>query len=97
MNIRLLFLFIYLIVSLARAQENQVYHVSIHGTIDMGLPHFIQRVVNEAEEHNAKAIIFDIDTFGGRVDAATQIKDIILDSDIITIAFICRSTHFSQL
>ena len=54
----------------------------------MGLPHFIQRVVNEAEEHNAKVIIFDIDTFGGRVDAATQIKDIILDSEVITIAFI---------
>ena len=88
MKIRLLFLFTYLIISLARAQEYQVYHVPIHGTIDMGLPHFIQRVVNEAEEHNAKAIIFDIDTFGGRVDAATQIKDIILDSKVITIAFI---------
>ena len=33
-------------------------------------------------------IVFDIDTFGGRVDAATQIKDIILDSKINTIAFI---------
>ncbi len=54
----------------------------------MGLPHFIQRVVNEAEKHEAKAIIFDIDTFGGRVDAATKIKDIILDSKITTIAFI---------
>jgi len=85
---RLLFLFTYLIISLASAQEHQVYHVLIHGTIDMGLPHFIQRVVNEAEEHNAKAIIFDIDTFGGRVDAATQIKDIILDSDVTTVAFI---------
>ena len=88
MKNRLLFLFTYLIISLASAQEHQVYHVLIHGTIDMGLPHFIQRVVNEAEEHNAKAIIFDIDTFGGRVDAATQIKDIILDSDVTTVAFI---------
>ena len=88
MKIRFLFLSTWLIISLARAQEHPVYHVSIHGTIDMGLPHFIQRVVDEAEENKAKAIIFDIDTFGGRVDAATQIKDIILDSKIPTIAFI---------
>jgi len=85
---QLLFLSTCLIISFVRTQEQPVYHVPIHGTIDMGLPYFIQRVVNEAEEHNAKAIIFDIDTFGGRVDAATQIKDIILDSKVITIAFI---------
>ena len=34
--------------------------------------------------------MFDINTFGGRVDAATQIKDAILASDIQTIAFINR-------
>ena len=88
MKNRLLFLSTCLIISFVNAQEQPVYHVPIHGTIDMGLPYFIQRVVNEAEEHNAKTIIFDIDTFGGRVDAATQIKDIILDSKMITIAFI---------
>ena len=54
----------------------------------MGLPHYIQRIVNEAEINDAEAIIFDIDTFGGRVDAATQIKDILLDSKVRTIAFI---------
>jgi membrane-bound serine protease (ClpP class) len=74
--------------SILFSEDGPVYHVPIHGTIDMGLPHYIQRVVNEAEANNAEAIIFDIDTFGGRVDAATQIKDIILDSKVTTIAFI---------
>ena len=83
-----LFLFICIFVSVFFAEDGPVYHVPIHGTIDMGLPHYIQRVVNEAEENNANVIIFDIDTFGGRVDAATQIKDIILDSKVTTIAFI---------
>ena len=72
-----LFLFICIFASVLFAEDGPVYHVPIHGTIDMGLPHYIQRVVNEAEENNANVIIFDIDTFGGRVDAATQIKDII--------------------
>ena len=65
-----------------------VYHIPIHGTIDMGLPHYLQRVIDQAESEKAAAIIFDIDTFGGRVDAATQMKDIILDSKVVTVAFI---------
>ena len=67
-----------------------VYRVPIEGTIDLGLPPFIQRMIDKAESENATAIIFDINTFGGRVDAATQIKDAILGSDITTIAFINR-------
>ncbi len=67
-----------------------VYTIPIQGTIDLGLPPFIERVIETAEEKGASALIFDIDTFGGRVDAATQIKDAILGSDIPTVAFINR-------
>lgn len=69
---------------------NSAVVVPIQGTIDMGLPNFVQRSVDLAEEESSDYIIFDIDTFGGRVDAATQIKDIILSSQIPTIAFINR-------
>jgi membrane-bound serine protease (ClpP class) len=64
--------------------------VPIEGTIDLGLPPFIQRTLEDAESNEATAVIFDINTFGGRVDAATQIKDAILGADIPTIAFINR-------
>jgi|TARA_B110000967_G_scaffold118316_1_gene121115 membrane-bound serine protease (ClpP class) len=67
-----------------------IYTVPIEGTIDLGLPPFIKRVISQAESDNAKAIIFDINTFGGRVDAATQIKDAILSSKVMTIAYINR-------
>lgn len=67
-----------------------VYKIPIQGTIDLGLPPFIERVIETAESQHASAIVFDIDTFGGRVDAATQIKDAILESDIPTTAFINR-------
>jgi len=70
--------------------EPIVYHVPIQGVIDLGLPPFIERTIAAAEEADAAAIIFDIDTFGGRVDAATQIKDAILGSDVLTVAFINR-------
>ena len=67
-----------------------VYRVPIEGTIDLGLPPFIKRVLTEAESQSASAVIFDINTFGGRVDAATQIKDAILGADVPTVAFINR-------
>ncbi len=65
-----------------------VSHIPISGTIDMGLPYFIDRSIAEAESSSSDVIIFEIDTFGGRIDAATQIKDLILDTSIPTIAFI---------
>jgi membrane-bound serine protease (ClpP class) len=53
-----------------------------------GLTPYIRRVISEAEENRADAIVFKVNTFGGRVDAATQIKDAILNTSIPTIAFI---------
>ena len=65
-----------------------VYRVPIQSTIDLGLPNYIQRSIEEAVNDSANAIIFDLNTFGGRVDGATQIKDEILNSPILTVAFI---------
>ena len=79
-----------LILIISTLYPDVVYRVPIEGTIDLGLPPFIKRMIDKAESENATAIIFDINTFGGRVDAATQIKDAILGSDITTIAFINR-------
>ena len=82
--------FIILFAGFLHSAEQKVYRVPIQGVIDLGLPTFIERVIQEAENDQVEVIIFDIDTFGGRVDAATQIKDAILDSDVPTVAFINR-------
>lgn len=82
-------IFIYFIALNSLSSET-IYKVPIKGTIDLGLPPFIKRVISIAEKDNASAIIFEINTFGGRVDAATQIKDAILGSKVPTIAFINR-------
>jgi len=68
--------------------QKKVYIAYIEGDIDLGLAPYVSRVVAEAEKDNAEAIIFKINTFGGRVDAATQIKDAIINTDLLTIAFI---------
>jgi len=70
------------------AQRQKIYIGNIEGEIDLGLAPYVKRVVEEAEKNGANAIIFKINTFGGRVDAATQIKDALLNSKVRTIAFI---------
>jgi len=81
-------LIIYFFIAFNFLFSNTIYHVPINGTIDLGLPPYIERSIKEAERNNAESIIFEINTFGGRVDAATQIKDAILDSKVPTVAFI---------
>jgi len=82
------FLIIILYAITTFAQQKIVYVAHIDGEIDLGLAPYITRVISEAEQNNASAIVFKINTFGGRVDAATQIKDAILSSKVLTIAFI---------
>lgn len=65
-----------------------VYVIPVSGTIDMGLSPHVKRVIQEAEEKEAAAIILEINTFGGRVDAAVDIRDALLNTKIRTIAFI---------
>lgn len=83
-----LILSIIILFSILISAQEKVYYANIEGDIDLGLAPFIKRVVKEAESNFASAIIFRINTFGGRVDAATQIKDAILNSKVKTIAFI---------
>lgn len=66
----------------------QIYHIDISGTIDLGLPPYIERVLRQAESANARAVLLEINTFGGRVDAATQIKDILLNTELPTLAYV---------
>jgi len=70
------------------AQSKLVYLGYIDSEIDLGMAPYVTRVIDDAEKDKADAIIFKINTFGGRVDAATQIKDAILKSRIETVAFI---------
>lgn len=65
-----------------------VYVVPIEGMIDLGLAPFVERVLGEAVAAGAQAIVLDVNTFGGRVDAAVMIRDALLRSRLRTIAFV---------
>ena len=72
------------------AQESRpvVYLVPIEGMIDLGLAPFVERVLDEAAGAGAAAVILEINTFGGRVDAAVLIRDALLRTRVRTVAFV---------
>ncbi len=66
-----------------------VYIIPIHGDIEPSLVVFLRRSIEKARTDGARFIIFDIDTFGGRVDSALQITTLIgALEDVTTIAFV---------
>ncbi|HLS66446.1 MAG TPA: nodulation protein NfeD [Pseudogracilibacillus sp.] len=67
---------------------NLVYVIPIEKEVERGLESFLIRTTNEAKEAGANHIIFEIDTPGGRVDAATQIGKLLRELDIPTTAYI---------
>lgn len=86
----LLALLLLALLAALHAQEPRriVYVAQIEGVIDLGLAPYVRRVLDEAAAAKAAAVVLEINTFGGRVDAAVQIRDTLLNSQVRTIAFV---------
>jgi len=73
--------------------SSKVYHIPIHNEVERGLHAFLERAFKEAEENNAEAIILDIHTPGGFVNAAGDIAMLMDATDIRKIAYINKDAH----
>lgn len=65
-----------------------VYIIPVHKEVERGLSAYLERAIKSAEEHHAEAVIFDINTNGGLVDAASEIGELIANADLKTISYI---------
>lgn len=79
----------------ARAQapaggSGPVYRVPVTGVVELGLAPFIERSLREAEAGGAAAVVLDMDTPGGRVDAAERIADAVNDAAVPVYTFVNR-------
>ena len=74
--------------SAASGQQNVVYRLSINGPIENGLAPYVARGLRMAEAAGASAVYLDIDTPGGRVDAAERIADAVRAARIPVYAFV---------
>ena len=73
---------------IAQTARPIVYVIPIDGVIDLGLAPFLTRTLREARDAGASAVLLDINTFGGRVDAAVAMRDALVNAPLRTIAFI---------
>jgi membrane-bound serine protease (ClpP class) len=77
----------------AAAPSAPVYRVPVDGVIELGLAPFIERTIREAEGAGARAIILEIETPGGRVDAAQRITTAVRNSGTPVYAFVNMHAH----
>lgn len=78
----LLLLFCLLAPVSVQAAGDTVYVVTITGDIDKTIVTTVENAFLEAKKIGAERILVEIDTYGGYVDSAIGIKDIIMDSEI---------------
>lgn len=71
--------------------DGPVFVVPMSGMIDNGLARYVRRAINEASERDAALTVFEIDTFGGLVDAADKIRKELLDAPMPTVALIDKN------
>ncbi len=55
------------------------------------MAHLVERSVAEAQAEHAQAIVLDVNTFGGLVSAATEIRDALLGSAVPVDAYVTRA------
>ncbi len=70
------------------ANAQQVVVINVKGEIDASQVALVNRAVMEAENNQAAAIVIEMDTFGGLVDSAVKIRDMISQTPIDTICYI---------
>ncbi len=71
--------------------DGGVYIIHVEGLIDNGLQKYIQRGLKRASSNNAKGVILYVDTFGGLVEAADNIRKSLIETEIPTVAFIDKN------
>lgn len=74
----------------AAASGQTVEVVPIAGTIDEGMAHMVERAVREAGERRARAIVLEVNTFGGLVSAGTEIRDALIAAPIPVYAYVAQ-------
>lgn len=85
----LIFLFLFTIFPSASSNAGNVYVIPIDGEITPAMYQYVKYNLSIAEQDpNASAVIFKIDTYGGRIDSAEKISQLILNTNIPTISFV---------
>jgi membrane-bound serine protease (ClpP class) len=74
--------------AISAPSSGPVVIVPIEGTVDDGMAHLVQRSVQQAESENAAAIVLDVNSPGGLVSSAFEIRDALFSTRIPVVAYV---------
>ena len=75
------------------AQEPVIYRIPVNGVIELGLAPFVERSIREAEKQGARAILLELETPGGRLDAAQRIVRALQDTRLPSYAYVNQHAY----
>jgi membrane-bound serine protease (ClpP class) len=85
----LVFLIVFILSNLGFAEtKGEVYVVPIKGEINKATYNFLDDTLNKLMKKNVQGIIFEIDTYGGLIDQAEKIKNLIVSLNVPTISYV---------
>lgn len=85
--------FLLILPTMTAFASGKVYEISIEDEVEKGLYQYLKRGFEEAKQNNAKAIILEIHTPGGFVNAAEDIGMLMDETELPIIAFINSKAH----
>ena len=75
-------------ISALAETKKKVLVVAVEGDIEKGLSFFLQRQLRRAEKEEMAAVVLEVNSNGGLVTSAQEMKDALLKSKVKTIAFV---------
>jgi membrane-bound serine protease (ClpP class) len=79
--------------AVANAAPGDAIVIPISGTVDEGMAHLVERAVAEANATHARGLILDVNTPGGLVSAAFEIRDALLGAQVPTLAYVSERAY----
>ena len=84
-----IFVFLFFGIVDANTGGKNVYVIPIKGDITPATYYYVKHNLKIAEQDsNAGVVIFEIDTYGGRIDSSEKISSLILNTQLHTISFV---------
>ncbi|MGC1381332.1 MAG: ATP-dependent Clp protease proteolytic subunit, partial [Candidatus Baltobacteraceae bacterium] len=79
--------------TLAAPSTAPIVVIPIEGTVDDGMAHLVERSVDEANREHAQAIVLDVNSPGGLVEAAFSIRDALFGAQEPVYAYVGRRAY----
>jgi len=83
----------YAFAAAAPTGGGEILVVPIEGTVDDGMAHLVERAVAQADADHASALVLDVNTPGGLVSSAFEIRDAMFAAKVPTVAYVSERAY----